>query len=163
MVFQSFHLFPHLTALENVATPMAKVRGVSRTEALERAIELLTKVGLRERALQLPAQLSGGQQQRVAIARALALKPKALLFDEPTSALDPESTIEVLSVMRDLSAEGMTMVVVTHELSFAEHLSDRMVLMDAGLVVESDTPQVVRASNNPRTRSFFGTFGEAHG
>ncbi|HWL60347.1 MAG TPA: amino acid ABC transporter ATP-binding protein [Microbacteriaceae bacterium] len=160
MVFQSFHLFPHLTAVENVALGLLEVRRKPREEALEIAVELLDKVGLVEKATSLPGALSGGQQQRVAIARALALRPKALLFDEPTSALDPESTIDVLRVMRELSAEGMTMLVVTHELAFAEHVGNRMVLMDGGEIIEDDAPAAVRESSNPRTRSFFQSYSE---
>ncbi|WP_458117366.1 amino acid ABC transporter ATP-binding protein [Arthrobacter sp. D2-10] len=157
MVFQSFHLFPHLTAVENVALPLMHVRGHSEDQALAESIELLDRVGLIDRCLIRPAQLSGGQQQRVAIARALALKPEALLFDEPTSALDPESTVEVLDVMKKLSADGMTMVVVTHELAFAMGVADRIVLMDTGRVIENGSPQDVLQSTDPRTVSFLSS------
>jgi len=160
MVFQSFHLFPHLTAVENVALGAIEVRGKSRAEALDIAMDLLDKVGVAEKARSLPRALSGGQQQRVAIARALALRPKALLFDEPTSALDPESTIDVLRVMRELSSEGMTMLVVTHELAFAENVGSRIILMDGGEIIEDDAPAAVRQSSNPRTRSFFQSYAE---
>ncbi|MDQ2969322.1 MAG: amino acid ABC transporter ATP-binding protein [Actinomycetota bacterium] len=139
MVFQSFNLFPHLTAAENVMLAPTKVRKLSKKEARERAVELLQKVGIPEKADEHPARLSGGQQQRVAIARALAMEPRVMLFDEPTSALDAEMIREVLDVMRQLAREGMTMLVVSHELGFAREASDRVVFMDEGRIIE-DTP-----------------------
>ena len=140
MVFQSFNLFPHLTALRNVALGPLRVRGLSRQDADHRAAELLAKVGLADHAHKLPAQLSGGQQQRVAIARALALEPKVLLFDEPTSALDPEMVGEVLDVMQNLAKSGVTMVIVTHEMGFARRVADRVIFMEAGRVIEQGPP-----------------------
>src|SRR5574344_1911121 len=136
MVFQRFNLFPHMTVLENLELAPMKVRGVSKAEAEQIAMELLHKVGLEDKAQAYPEQLSGGQQQRVAIARALAMKPKALLFDEPTSALDPEMIKEVLDVMKQLAREGMTMVVVTHEMGFAREVGDRVIFVDGGKIVE---------------------------
>ena len=141
MVFQAFNLFPHKTALENLTLAQLVVRKRSREEAVERARTLLAKVGLAEKADAYPAQLSGGQQQRVAIARALAMDPKVMLFDEPTSALDPEMIGEVLEVMKNLAREGMTMVVVTHEMGFAREVADRVIFMDAGTIVEEGTPE----------------------
>ncbi|HEY5834421.1 amino acid ABC transporter ATP-binding protein [Streptomyces sp.] len=140
MVFQSFNLFPHLTVLQNVALGPVKVRGVPRADARERGRQLLARVGLADKADAYPAQLSGGQQQRVAIARALAMDPKVLLFDEPTSALDPEMIQEVLDVLVELAADGMTMIVVTHEMGFARQAADRVVFMDAGRIVETAPP-----------------------
>ena len=140
MVFQGFHLFPHLTVLENIVLPQMLVRGLRREAAVDRARSLLGRVGMGHKGEAWPAQLSGGQQQRVAIARALALEPRALLFDEPTSALDPEMVQEVLEVMNDIAAQGMTMVVVTHEMHFAEQVADRIVFMDGGKVVEDAPP-----------------------
>jgi len=155
MVFQRFNLFPHMTALDNVAEAPVCVKKESRAAARRRAAELLDRVGLAERAHAYPAQLSGGQQQRVAIARALAMQPKLMLFDEPTSALDPELVGEVLGVMRELATDGMTMIVVTHEMSFAREVADRVVFMDAGVVVEQGDPrQVISNPQHPRTRSF---------
>ncbi|MBL3698563.1 amino acid ABC transporter ATP-binding protein [Leucobacter luti] len=155
MVFQQFNLFPHRTALENVALAPRVVRGISAAVARARAQELLAKVGLADKANAYPAQLSGGQQQRVAIARALAMEPKILLFDEPTSALDPELVGEVLAVMQALAEEGMTMVVVTHEMGFARSVADRVLFMDGGVIVESGTPaEVFDAPQEPRTRAF---------
>ncbi|WP_418278029.1 amino acid ABC transporter ATP-binding protein [Isoptericola jiangsuensis] len=155
MVFQRFHLFGHLTALENVAEAPVQVRGLSRAEARERAGELLARVGLTDRADHYPAQLSGGQQQRVAIARALAMDPELMLFDEPTSALDPELVGEVLHVMQDLAASGMTMVVVTHEIGFAREVADHVVFMDDGVVVEEGPPATVLDSpSEPRLQEF---------
>ncbi len=139
MVFQSFNLFPHMTALENVNLAQIRVRKKSREEATEFSMELLRKVGIADKANNYPAQLSGGQQQRVAIARALAMMPKVMLFDEPTSALDPEMIKEVLDVMKDLAREGMTMVVVTHEMGFAREVSDWVIFMDEGEIVETGT------------------------
>ena len=141
MVFQQFNLFPQMTALENVAFGPRKVRGTDKKEASDQAMELLTKVGLAERAHYHPSQLSGGQQQRVAIARALAVKPKLMLFDEPTSALDPELKGEVLSVMRSLAEEGMTMIVVSHEIRFALNVGNRLIFMDNGGVVHDGDPR----------------------
>jgi polar amino acid transport system ATP-binding protein len=155
MVFQRFNLFPHMTALQNVCEAPVQVRGTSRAEARERGSELLARVGLGHRLSSYPSQLSGGQQQRVAIARALAMDPKLMLFDEPTSALDPELVGEVLDVMRGLAADGMTMIVVTHEMGFAREVGDTMVFMDEGLVVESGAPeQVISAPQHERTKAF---------
>ena len=155
MVFQRFNLFPHMTALENITLAPMKVRGISKSEAEERAYVLLGKVGLTDKAHVYPDSLSGGQQQRVAIARALAMQPKVMLFDEPTSALDPEMVGEVLSVMKDLAKEGMTMVVVTHEMGFAREVGDRVLFMDEGRIVEEGTPeQIFNRAQNERTRAF---------
>jgi polar amino acid transport system ATP-binding protein len=156
MVFQRFNLFPHLTALDNVALGPTRVRGVSRDEARQRASELLGRVGLSHREHAYPSELSGGQQQRVAIARALAMKPALMFFDEPTSALDPELVGEVLDVMESVAAEGMTMVVVTHELRFARRVADTMIMMDDGQVIEEAPPeQLFEAPGHERTRRFF--------
>ena len=141
MVFQSFNLFPHLTALQNVNLAQIRVRKKSEKEATKLSMELLTKVGIADKAGNYPAQLSGGQQQRVAIARALAMMPKVMLFDEPTSALDPEMINEVLDVMKNLAQEGMTMVVVTHEMGFAREVSDCVIFMDEGQIVETGTAE----------------------
>jgi len=141
MVFQSFNLFAHMTVLENVMLGPVKVRKMQKAEAKTFAMELLTRVGVENQADKHPAQLSGGQQQRVAIARALAMKPKVMLFDEPTSALDPEMINEVLDVMTDLASEGMTMIVVTHEMGFARKAANRVVFMDDGVIVEEATPE----------------------
>jgi polar amino acid transport system ATP-binding protein len=155
MVFQRFNLFPHMTALQNVCEAPVQVRGVARDQARERGAELLARVGLGHRLSAYPSQLSGGQQQRVAIARALAMDPKLMLFDEPTSALDPELVGEVLDVMRGLAADGMTMIVVSHEIGFAREVADTMVFIDEGLVVESGPPeQVISAPQHERTRAF---------
>jgi polar amino acid transport system ATP-binding protein len=155
MVFQHFHLFPHMTALENVALAPIRVAKVSRQQARERARELLGRVGLGEKLGTYPVALSGGQQQRVAIARALAMQPKLMLFDEPTSALDPELVGEVLDAMRQLAREGMTMIVVTHEMGFAREVADAVVFMDDGVVVESGRPdQVLSSPRHDRTRAF---------
>lgn len=155
MVFQRFNLFPHMTALQNIALAPMKVRNLDRTTAEKNAHELLAKVGLSEKADVYPDQLSGGQQQRVAIARALAMRPKVMLFDEPTSALDPEMVGEVLAVMKDLAREGMTMVVVTHEMGFAREVGDRVIFMDEGRVVEEGTPeQIFEHARNPRLQAF---------
>jgi polar amino acid transport system ATP-binding protein len=155
MVFQHFNLFPHRTALENIIEAPIQVKGMKRDAALSRAKDLLDQVGLYEKAEAYPAQLSGGQQQRVAIARALAMSPKLMLFDEPTSALDPELVGEVLSVMKKLAAEGMTMVVVTHEMGFAREVADQLVFMDAGVIVESGKPREVLANpQHERTKAF---------
>ncbi len=141
MVFQSFNLYPHMTALKNITLAPLKVRGMRRAEAEQRAHDLLRKVGIPEKVNSYPSELSGGQQQRVAIARALAMHPKVMLFDEATSALDPEVIHEVLNVMLDLAREGMTMIVVTHEMGFAREVASRIVFMDEGRVVETGTPE----------------------
>jgi polar amino acid transport system ATP-binding protein len=155
MVFQRFNLFPHKNVLENICLAPLKVRKYSREEAEAKAYDLLQKVGLKEKALAFPDNLSGGQQQRVAIARALAMQPKVMLFDEPTSALDPEMIKEVLDVIKELAQEGMTMVVVTHEMGFAREVADRVLFMDDGLIVEEDTPDnLFNAPQNERTQSF---------
>jgi polar amino acid transport system ATP-binding protein len=155
MVFQRFNLFPHMTALENVTEAPMRVKGVHKREARARGEELLRRVGLGDRVHHYPNQLSGGQQQRVAIARALAMEPKLMLFDEPTSALDPELVGEVLDVMRGLATEGMTMVVVTHEMGFAREVGDTLVFMDDGIVVEAGDPrQVLTDPQHERTRAF---------
>ena len=149
MVFQSFNLFPHLTVLQNITLAPIWVRKKSKTEAEEKAMELLERVGIPEQADKFPGQLSGGQQQRVAIARALAMEPKIMLFDEPTSALDPELIKEVLDVMKELAKSGMTMIVVTHEMGFAKEVADRVMLFDDGQLVEENTPD--EFFNNPKS------------
>jgi len=155
MVFQLFNLFPHLTALENITLAQEKVRQRSREEATEIAFKLLKRVGLPEKANAYPQQLSGGQKQRIAIARALAMNPKIMLFDEPTSALDPEMIKEVLDVMLDLACEGMTMVVVSHEMGFARAAADRMVFLEAGGMVEEGAPEEIFSSpKEDRTKEF---------
>ncbi|HEY8344904.1 MAG TPA: amino acid ABC transporter ATP-binding protein [Bacillota bacterium] len=155
MVFQRFNLFPHMTALQNITLAPMKVRGLSLEEARERAYQLLDKVGLRDKADEYPDNLSGGQQQRIAIARALAMRPKAMLFDEPTSALDPEMIKEVLDVMKDLVNEGMTTVVVTHEMGFAREAADRVLFIDDGLIIEEGAPdQIFNHPQSDRTKSF---------
>ena len=157
MVFQRFNLFAHMNALDNITIAPIRVLGQSRAEAEQQARTLLARVGLPDKEQAFPAQLSGGQQQRVAIARALAMRPAVMLFDEPTSALDPEMVGEVLAVMRDLAAEGMTMVVVTHEMGFARQVAHRVLVMDAGRIVESGPPaQVFGAPEHPRTRALLG-------
>ncbi|MCI0385549.1 amino acid ABC transporter ATP-binding protein [Streptomyces sp. CNQ085] len=155
MVFQRFNLFPHMTAVENVMEAPVQVKGESRAAARERALKLLERVGLGNRTDNYPSQLSGGQQQRVAIARALAMEPKLMLFDEPTSALDPELVGEVLDVMRGLAEDGMTMIVVTHEMGFAREVGDSLVFMDDGVVVESGHPRdVLTDPQHERTKAF---------
>jgi polar amino acid transport system ATP-binding protein len=155
MVFQRFNLFPHMTALENVMEAPIQVRRERKAQVRERALELLERVGLADKAKSYPAQLSGGQQQRVAIARALAMKPKLMLFDEPTSALDPELVGDVLGVMRQLAKDGMTMVVVTHEMQFAREVADKVLFMDDGVVVEEGPPaQVIGEPKHERTKAF---------
>ncbi|WP_285374279.1 amino acid ABC transporter ATP-binding protein [Pseudomonas sp. lyk4-TYG-107] len=155
MVFQRFNLFPHMTALENIIEAPIQVLGVPRQAALEQARALLKRVGLADKAAHYPSMLSGGQQQRVAIARALAMKPQAMLFDEPTSALDPETVGEVLQVMKELAEEGMTMVVVTHEMGFAREVADRVVVLDQGELIEQGPPeQIFSRPTHPRTQAF---------
>jgi polar amino acid transport system ATP-binding protein len=155
MVFQHFNLFPHRNALANIIEAPMQVRGVKKAEAVARAEDLLEQVGLSEKATAYPAQLSGGQQQRVAIARALAMNPKLMLFDEPTSALDPELVGEVLGVMKKLASEGMTMVVVTHEMGFAREVADQLVFMDGGVIVESGKPREILSNpQHERTQAF---------
>lgn len=155
MVFQGFNLFPHLTVLENVMLAPLKVKKEDKNTVLERAKKLLEKVGLIDKMNYYPSKLSGGQKQRVAIARALAMEPKIMLFDEPTSALDPELVGEVLNVMKELAKEGMTMVVVTHEMSFARDVSDRVIFMSDGKIVEDDVPEKIFTNpNEERTKTF---------
>ncbi|MBQ3115013.1 MAG: amino acid ABC transporter ATP-binding protein [Clostridia bacterium] len=155
MVFQQFNLFPHLSVLDNITLSPIKVKKMKKEEAVKLAYSLLEKVGLRDKADAYPAQLSGGQKQRIAIARALAMNPEIMLFDEPTSALDPEMVGEVLDVMKSLAKEGMTMVVVTHEMGFAREVADRVLFMDEGIIAESGTPEQIFANpQNPRTQSF---------
>lgn len=161
MVFQQFNLFPHMTVLENLIEAPIQVKGMKKAEILPYAKELLEKVGLADRADYYPSQLSGGQQQRVAIARALCMKPDIMLFDEPTSALDPELTGEVLKTMRELAEERMTMVVVTHEMAFAKEVSDRVVFMDQGVILEQGSPKEVFGNpKEPRTREFLSRYLE---
>ncbi|MBS0325683.1 MAG: amino acid ABC transporter ATP-binding protein [Proteobacteria bacterium] len=163
MVFQRFNLFAHLTVLENVIEAPIAVRGISRGDAIHAAHELIARVGLAAKEGAYPARLSGGQQQRVAIARALAMQPRLLLFDEPTSALDPELVGEVLEVMRSLADDGMTMVVVTHEMAFARDAGDRVAFMDGGVVVEAGpASEVLVAPRHERTRAFLARFVGAH-
>src|SRR6059036_3955798 len=155
MVFQRFNLFPHLTSLGNIIEAPVQVRGQPKTEAVAMARALLARVGLAERERAYPAQLSGGQQQRVAIARALAMRPALMLFDEPTSALDPEVTGEVLAVMEELAEEGMTMIVVTHEMGFARRAADRLAMMDDGRIIEEGPPEhFFDQPREERTRQF---------
>jgi len=155
MVFQDYTLFPHMTVMANMILAPVKVKGVSKADAQANALALLDRVGLKHKADGYPSELSGGQQQRVAIVRALAMKPRLLLFDEPTSALDPETVGEVLNVMKGLAAEGMTMIVVTHEMGFAREVADRVVFFDGGKIVEMGPPaQIFSAPEHPRTRQF---------
>lgn len=157
MVFQQFNLFPHMSVIDNITMAPMQIRKMNKKDAEKLALELLDKVGLRSKADNYPQQLSGGQQQRVAIARALAMKPKIMLFDEPTSALDPEMVKEVLEVMKNLAQEGMTMVVVTHEMGFAREVSDRVLFMDGGYIVEEGQPeQIFDHPQNERTKAFLG-------
>ncbi|WP_251027620.1 amino acid ABC transporter ATP-binding protein [Bacillus sp. ISL-41] len=157
MVFQHFNLFPHKTVLQNITLAPIKAKGVDKEAAKQTALELLRKVGLEEKADSYPGELSGGQKQRVAIARALAMEPKVMLFDEPTSALDPEMIGEVLEVMKDLAREGMTMVVVTHEMGFAREVGDRVIFMDGGYIVEEDVPgELFGNPKHERTKAFLG-------
>ncbi|CAG7638556.1 amino acid ABC transporter ATP-binding protein [Paenibacillus allorhizosphaerae] len=155
MVFQSFNLFPHKSVIQNITMAPVSLLGLSREEADRLALDLLRKVGLEEKAYERPSSLSGGQKQRVAIARALAMKPKVLLFDEPTSALDPMTVGEVLQVMRTLAQEGMTMVVVTHEMGFAREVADKVVVMNGGVIIEEDRPENIFTNpSHPQTRLF---------
>lgn len=158
MVFQSFNLFPHRTVIENIIEAPVQVKKIPEETARARAMELLEDVGLASKANNYPVQLSGGQQQRVAIARAVAMDPKLMLFDEPTSALDPELVGEVLRVMKDLAAEGMTMLVVTHEMGFAREVADKVFFMDGGVVIESGSPaEVLDSPQQPRTKDFLAS------
>ncbi|WP_199498813.1 MULTISPECIES: amino acid ABC transporter ATP-binding protein [Mesorhizobium] len=155
MVFQSFNLFPHMSVLRNVSLPQERVLGRSRKDANKRSLELLARVGLEDKADQYPARCSGGQQQRIAIARALALEPQIMLFDEPTSALDPELGLEVLAVMQELARSGMTMLVVTHEMNFAETVSDRVIIMADGKIIEEGASrEVIRNPTSDRAKRF---------
>ncbi len=155
MIFQSFNLFPHMTVLNNITLAPQKVKKLPRKEAEELALTLLGKVGLKDKAHMYPSQLSGGQKQRVAIARSLAMNPKVMMFDEPTSALDPETVNDVLDVMKELAEEGMTMIVVTHEMGFAREVSNRIIYLDDGKIVEEGTPEeIFYRPRNPRTREF---------
>jgi polar amino acid transport system ATP-binding protein len=157
MVFQQFNLFPHLSVMDNVSLAPRRVRGLARSQADERAAELLEKVGMQAHAHKHPFQLSGGQQQRVAIARALAMQPRIMLFDEPTSALDPEMVKEVLDVMKGLAASGMTMIVVTHEMGFAREVADRVLYFDKGSILQDRAPlEFFDHQDNPRIRAFLG-------
>jgi len=159
MVFQHFNLWPHLSSLSNVAEPLRRVRALRPDEANKQAAAMLARVGLADKANAYPARLSGGQQQRVAIARALAMQPRLMLFDEPTSALDPELVGEVLEVMRSLAAEGMTMLIVTHEMGFAAHVADRIAFIDEGRIIEDGPPRhVFHHSAEPRVRQFLQTY-----
>ena len=158
LVFQSFHLFPHLNVLRNVMDAPVRVQKRKKEEARREALALLKKMGLEDKADAYPCQLSGGQQQRVSIARALALNPKVLFFDEPTSALDPELTGEILKVIKDLAADGMTMVIVTHEMNFARNVADHIIFMDGGVIAQQGTPDELFNSNHPRMKEFLGKF-----
>lgn len=158
LVFQNFNLFPHYSVLKNITAPLQTVDKLAKAEAEARAYKLLEQLGLMEKAEAYPYQLSGGQQQRVSIARALAQQPKVLFFDEPTSALDPELTGEVLKVIKELAGEKMTMIIVTHEMQFAKELSDRIVFMEEGVVVQEGTPDEIFSSTNERIRDFIGKF-----
>ena len=159
LVFQNFNLFPHYTVMKNIIDAPVCVEGVSKEEAVGRAEKLLAQLGLSDKAQAYPYQLSGGQQQRVSIARALALQPQILFFDEPTSALDPELTAEVLKVIKDLAKEHMTMIIVTHEMQFAREVSDRIVFMEQGVIVEEGTPEQIFTTENPRVRDLIGKMG----
>ena len=158
LVFQNFNLFPHYSVLKNIMDAPVSVAHVDKNEAKERALTLLDQFGLSDKANSYPCELSGGQQQRVSIARALALKPEILFFDEPTSALDPELTGEVLKVIKQLAAEHMTMIIVTHEMQFAREVSDRIVFIENGIVVADDSPEAIFTSDNTRVREFIGKF-----
>ncbi len=157
MVFQQFNLFPHMTVMQNITLAPIQERKIPKQQAQKDALELLDKVGLRDKVNVYPDNLSGGQMQRVAIARALAMNPKVMLFDEPTSALDPELVGEVLAVMKDLAREGMTMVVVTHEMGFAREVADRVIFMDEGIIMEENTPEeIFKNPRHERTKAFLG-------
>jgi len=157
MIFQNFNLFPHMTALHNIALALQKVKKMSKTESEKISLRLLEKVGLQDKADSYPIQLSGGQQQRVAIARALAMNPRVMMFDEPTSALDPETVNDVLDVMKELAKEGMTMMVVTHEMGFAREVADRVIYVDDGRIIEDGRPEeIFYQPKNPRLRDFLG-------
>lgn len=158
LVFQNFNLFPHQNVLKNITGAPIKIQRRDKEEVRNQAMELLKKMGLEDKAKSYPCQLSGGQKQRVSIARALCMNPKILFFDEPTSALDPELTLEILNVIKDLAADKMTMVIVTHEMNFARDVSDRMIFMDNGVVVEETTPEELFNSDNERTRAFLGKY-----
>ncbi|MDY3920053.1 MAG: amino acid ABC transporter ATP-binding protein [Candidatus Limivivens sp.] len=158
LVFQNFNLFPHYSVLKNVTDALIRVQKKPRQEAYETGRELLKKMGLADKENSYPCQLSGGQQQRVSIARALALNPKVLFFDEPTSALDPELTGEILKVIKDLAAEHMTMVIVTHEMNFARNVADHIIFMEQGVIAEQGAPEELFNSNNPRMKEFLGKF-----
>ena len=160
LVFQNFNLFPHYSVLKNITDAPMRVQKREKAEVYAEARELLRKMGLEDKENAYPYQLSGGQQQRVSIARALAMKPKILFFDEPTSALDPELTGEILKIIKDLAAEKMTMVIVTHEMNFAKNVSDYVVFMDKGIIVEEGKPEDVFNSENPRMKEFLGKFEE---
>ncbi|MBH1942309.1 amino acid ABC transporter ATP-binding protein [Mobilitalea sibirica] len=161
LVFQNFNLFPHYSVLKNIVDAQMNVLGIAKDKAKSKAMELLTKMNLKDRAGAYPCELSGGQQQRIAIARALALNPRILFFDEPTSALDPELTGEILKVIRSLAEEKMTMVIVTHEMSFAKDVADRVIFMDAGVIVEEGTPDAVFSNTiNQRTKDFLQRFSQ---
>ena len=158
LVFQNFNLFPHYSVIKNITDAPLRVQGRDKDEIYAEAKELLRKMGLEDKANAYPYQLSGGQQQRVSIARALAMKPKILFFDEPTSALDPELTGEILKIIKNLAAEKMTMVIVTHEMNFAKNVSDHVIFMDKGVIVEEGTPENVFNSDNQRMKEFLGKF-----
>ena len=158
LVFQNFNLFPHYSVLKNIIDAPVSVQKRKKEEVVAEAKALLEKMGLSGREDAYPCQLSGGQQQRVSIARALAMRPEILFFDEPTSALDPELTLEILKVIRELAEEKMTMVIVTHEMNFAKDVSNRMIFMDKGVIVEETTPELLFTSTNQRTREFLGKY-----
>ena len=158
MVFQQFNLFPHLTVMQNLTLAPIQTGQMSKEAATEKATQLLARVGLLEKAGVYPKQLSGGQQQRIAIVRALCMNPDVMLFDEPTSALDPELTGEILKVIKELAAEKMTMVIVTHEMAFAREVADRVIFMDQGVIVDEGTPEALFTSDHPRTREFLGNY-----
>ena len=160
LVFQNFNLFPHYSVIQNITDAPLRVQKRNKDEVFREAKELLRKMGLSDKAEVYPHQLSGGQQQRVSIARALAMKPKILFFDEPTSALDPELTGEILKIIKDLAAEKMTMVIVTHEMNFAKNVSDYVIFMDKGVIAEEGTPEEVFNSDNQRMKEFLGKFAE---
>lgn len=160
LVFQNFNLFPHFTVLKNIIDAPIRIQKRNKEEVIAKARALLAQMGLSDKENAYPGQLSGGQQQRVSIARALAMKPKILFFDEPTSALDPELTLEILKVIKDLAKQKMTMVIVTHEMTFAHDVSNRMIFMDKGIIVEETTPDKMFTSDNERTKEFLGKYHE---